>query len=144
MCSGTGVVQPWKSSLLRPEKNNQKHKHQKLPKQEKKIKNQNLKRRPKNLEKKTLSDYNGDGHRRETGLRREREEKKRLAREQREYTVVTALPLNRQHCERNPHRRRVLSLAISLAQHKTPRHDEEADAFLIHDVLIQMGEYVPC
>jgi len=98
----------------------------------KKIKNQNLKRRPKNLGKKTLSDYNGDGHRRETGLRREREEKKRLAREQREYTVVTALPLNRQHCERNPHRRRVLSLAISLAQHKTPRHDEEADAFLIH------------
>jgi hypothetical protein len=107
-------------------------KQPKTSKAGKKIKNQNLKRRPKNLEKKTLSDYNGDGHRRETGLRREREEKKRLAREQREYTVVTALPLNRQHCERNPHRRRVLSLAISLAQHKTPRHDEEADAFLIH------------
>ncbi len=122
MCSGTGVVQPWKSSLLRPEKNNQK-----LPKQgKKKSKIKNLKRRPKFLEKNAFRLQRRWPQKRDCSERRERErgnkKKTELAREQREYTVVTALPLNRQHCERNPRRRRVLSLYLSCtAQNSSTR-----------------------
>jgi hypothetical protein len=71
---------------------------------------------------------------RERERERERETKKRLAREQREYTVVTALPLNRQHCERNPHRRRVLSLFLSLL-HSTKLLDTTKKAMLFSSMM---------
>ncbi len=85
--------------------------------EKKKSKIKNLKRRPKNLEKNAFRLQRRWPQKRECSEKREREEtkKKELATEQREYTVVTALPLNRQHCERNPRRRRVLSLSLYLS-----------------------------